>query len=306
MTDFRNKNVSPPPFRPPDKVSISSASSKHKDRERDSEKTGRQNSYIGWFAGPLAKRRDRADESRKLRQADKPKHRRSQRSIRNDAGLNDRGSTQRDSKYYTERHFESERGKEFSDGEDPLREPEELSSSSSTESIDSTPSDDFSSRLRELARRMNDEEDIHLLEKVERHLKDKDREMRKAVTTIARMHTADNHKRDDRFFITLSKTLRVLVQNWAETQKPISPSSRALAKAKLTRLFNAPSFSTHVETMKSIAPKSTGYLVTADDVSRSMQAYLWAVLDREVFGRFRWAGNSNTYLDLQAAVFPCE
>ena len=306
MTDFRNKSLSPSPFRPSDKASISSTSSRHKDREMDREKTGRQSSYVGWFAGPLAKRRDRADETRKLRQPGTRERRRSQRSIRDSAGLTDRGSTQRESKYYTERQFESERGKEFNDGEDLLTEPEELTSSSSTESVASTTSDDFSLRLRELAARVDSGEDRHLLEKVERHLKNKEREMRKAVTTIARMHTADNHKRDDRFFISLSKTLRVLVQNWAETQKIISPSSRALAKSKFTRLFNASSSPINVKTMKSIAPMSTGYLVTADDVSRSMQAYLWAILEQEVFGRFRWVGNSNSFVDLQATVFPCK
>lgn len=76
---------------------------------------------------------------------------------------------------------------------------EELASSSSEGSVASIPSDDFTSRIRELATRVSSEDDRYLLEKVGQHIQDKDREMRKAVTTIAKMHKADNHKRDDRF-----------------------------------------------------------------------------------------------------------
>ena len=63
----------------------------------------------------------------------------------------------------------------------------------------STPSDDISSKFRELAARTKNQDDIRLLSNVVEHMHNKDREMRKAVTAIAKMHKADNQKRDDIF-----------------------------------------------------------------------------------------------------------
>ena len=96
-----------------------------------------------------------------------------------------------------------------------------------------------------------------------------------------------------------------MVENWSETQKTINTSSPEEAKAIFTRLFNASSSSsTNEETWRSIGPKYTWYLTTSRDVSILLQAYLWAVLEREVFGIFQWAGDADAFIDLKAVVFP--
>ena len=233
----------------------------------------RQNQKLSWFAGTT--KRDRGDEPRKHKRSGRPKHRQNQRSTYSSPERLDRGSTQQ-----------------------KLIGSEELASSSSEGSVASIPSDNFTSRIRELATRVSSEDDRYLLEKVGQHIQDKDREMRKAVTTIAKMHKADNQKRDDRFFVKQTKTLRAVIENWSKTQTILHPSLKADAKAKLLRI------SKFVEILESVGLSTDHHFGTGSDVSRLLQAYMWAVLEREVFGRYRWAGDANTIVDFKAAVVP--
>ena len=291
MSEFRNRSPSPPPSRPVDRTgTTSSTSSKNRDREEPEGQIG----FLKWAAGRIGGRRDRVDEMRRPKQSDRPKHRRSRRPSHRLTNPVNREYPKRDSNYPTRP------GSESDDDSSQI-------SSSSADSRNSAPSDNLSSRLYEMATRTKDEDDIILLQEAGKHIHNKDREMRNAVTTIAKMHRADNQKRDDRSFIQQTKTLRYMVENWSKTQKTINISSPADAKANFTRLFNALSLSsTNVKILKSIGSNYTQYLVTAGDVSKLLQAYLWAVLEQEVFGRFRWLGFPNAFVDLKAIVFPSE
>lgn len=250
------------------------------------------------------KRRDRGDEPRKSRQLDKQRHKQRRKSPSDVGDPADAVYTQRNLVSSTGKRSETEGGGDFSGEEHSLADLEELTSSSSADSIASTSSDDLPSKLREFAARVKREDDRNLLRKVEQHIHDKDREMRKAVTTIAKMHKADTQKRDDRYFIKSTKTLRVLVENWSKTQKTVGPSFNADAKANLIRIINASSPSTDVETFRPVGTQYTQRLATAGDIPRLMQVYIWVFLNREVFGRFRWASYPDKFIDLDAAVSP--
>jgi hypothetical protein len=238
---------------------------------------------------------------RNTKQVERPKHKRSQKSKHGSADPTAKGPNQRDLSPSFGQPIEIER-RDFSDNENPQT-GSDLASSYSADSMVSIPSDDFPSRLQELGRRVN-EEDRDLLKKVARYIQDKDREMRKAVTTIAKMHRTDGQKRGDIYFIKLTKTLRVLIENWSMTQNIFFPSSKSGIKTIFAELFNTSSSSTHLETLRSIGPNYTQYLARTEDIPRLMQAYLWAVLEREIFGRYQWAGDTKTYIDLKAAVSP--
>ncbi len=239
------------------------------------------------------------DEPRKPRQLDRQKHRRSRRSARDFVDPADKESSQQDLVSSTRQRSETEGARETSDDQDSLPELKKLTSSSSADSMVSTPSDVFSMKLRELEARVKSEDDRNLLRRIEQHIHDKDREMKKAVTTIAKMHKADNQKRDDRYFVKSTKTLRVLVENWSKRQRVVGASS----KPDIIRFFNASS-SAYGEILRSVGPRDPSYLSAAGDMSALMQAYLWLFLEQEVFGKFRWAGDPETYIKLEAVISP--
>ena len=238
----------------------------------------RQNQRLSWFAGKI--RCDR-DESRKNRRPERPKHRRNQRLTYNSPESMDRDSTQQ-----------------------KLTGSGELASSSSEGSLTSIPSDDVASRIRVLATKVSSEDDRSLLEEVEQYIEDQDREMKKLVTTIAKMYRADTQKRDETYFVKQTKTLRIEIENWSKTQTSFGPGSKADAKTELLRLSSNPSSSGFFEIFKSTGLNISRYFAMGGDVSRLLQAYMWAIIEREVFSKSRWAGDTKTFVVLKAAVVP--
>ena len=198
--------------------------------------------------------------------------------------------------------FEIRRG--FSDDERSVDSVQTLSSDSSNASIASASSDELPARLHQLSASASGR-GKHVLRKAIKYMQEQDREIGKLVTTIAKMHKADIHKRDDSHFMKSTKTLRAVVENWSRTQQIITPNPKPEARASIAEILNTPKSSAYSDATRKIGPNYARYLAgTEEDVAKVMQAYLWVMLVRYVFGRNEWAGKPETYANLKAAILP--
>ena len=200
---FLDRSLPPQRTRLLDNHTGASSSAVLSSRYKDRDMADKRHPKLSWFAGMT--RRDRGNEHRKPKGSGKSRDKQNQRPAQESVDSMDRASA-----------------------EPELIESEELESSSSKSSGSS--SDEFPSKVRALASRTSSQGDRRFLEKVGQHIHDQDREMRKMVTLIAKMHEADKQKRDDRYFVKETKTLRVVIENWSKTQTVFRPSSIADAR----------------------------------------------------------------------------
>ena len=294
-----NRASSPPPesFSNPVRTSTAPSSlnsSKYKDKVKQ------LSAFSGWTLGR------RPDEPRNPRQ---PKHSKSRRrkSKRRSVDPATIGSSQQGPNPLSTHPEYLERRSDFSDDERSTDAESVSSSSSSAASVSLGPSDEITLRLHELATILRSS-DRNVLQKAIQHIQDQDREIRKAVTMIAKMHKADKHKRDDSHFINLTKTLRVLIENWSRTQKIVGPNPRLAARQGFTEIFrDTPSSSISLGTTVNIGLNHAWYLSGKnEDIAKVMQAYLWSVLMRYVFGKNQWASEPDACINLLAIVSPRE
>ena len=275
--------------------------------KKDREKSSRHNS--GLFA-MWSRSNSKAEKS------PEPKHKISERGVlkRRKKHSSHRGEAAsiKDSHHHhlkLERSVAIEKRSSSGDDESTTSGSEHSQSSSDESSVDSISLENVQSNLQDIARELPYEARF-LVKDVMTYIQRQDHEVRRAVTTITKMHKADSWKRDDTHFSRQAKVLRTVIENWSKTQNITQNITTgrdfgSRTKTALAEVLYPSPRSAEVGILGLVAPRYPEYLTGGNtELIMVMRAYLWAALMLEVFGRFRWAGSEQSYIDLASTIAP--